>query len=119
MHPEEGGVVRTFEELGTGQEQLLALAFAHAYAKAFFGGIVLIIEEPEAHLHPLAQQWLARRIRQMASDGLQIILTTHSPAFVNIVDLEGLILVSKPDRATTTKQLTRRNLSEFYCRKWS
>ena len=113
VHPEEAGVVRTFEELGTGQEQLLALAFAHAYAKAFFGGIVLVVEEPEAHLHPLAQQWLAGRIRQMAADGLQIILTTHSPAFVNILNLEGLILVSKRDGATATKQLTRKRLSEF------
>jgi putative ATP-dependent endonuclease of OLD family len=113
VQPEEAGVVRTFEELGTGQEQLLALAFAYAYAKAFFGGIVLVIEEPEAHLHPLAQQWLARQIREKARDGLQIVMTTHSPAFVNILGLEGLVLVSKRNGATTTKQLTREDLSEF------
>ncbi len=111
--PTEGNTIRTFEELGTGQEQLLALAFAHAYAKAFHGGIILAIEEPEAHLHPLAQKWLARRIRKMATDGLQILVTTHSPAFVDILGLQGLVLVSKIDGATTTKQLTSTDLSDF------
>lgn len=111
--PEETGQVRTFEELGSGQEQLLALAFAYAYAKAFYGGIVLIIEEPEAHLHPLAQQWLARKIRQMAKDGLQVVLTTHSPAFVDLLDLEGIVVVRKVDNATTVKQLTAQELAEY------
>jgi putative ATP-dependent endonuclease of OLD family len=74
----------------------------------------LIIEEPEAHLHPLAQQWLARRVSQMARDGLQIALTTHSPAFVDILGLDGLILVTKRDGdATTVRQLTSKDLSRF------
>jgi len=115
--PKEGDEVRTFEELGTGQEQLLALVFAHAYAKAFYGGIVLAIEEPEAHLHPLAQEWLARKIHQMAADGLQIVITTHSPHFVDVLNLEGLVLVRKNnDNATVVCQLTKEQLAE-YCKK--
>ncbi|MDW8026669.1 MAG: AAA family ATPase, partial [Armatimonadota bacterium] len=113
--PEENGMVRTFEELGSGQEQLLALTFAYAYAKAFFGGIILVIEEPEAHLHPLAQQWLARRIRKMAEDGLQIVITTHSPTFVDILGLEGLVLVFKVDNITKVKQLTAEDLARYCC----
>ncbi|MEM2111791.1 MAG: AAA family ATPase [Candidatus Bathyarchaeia archaeon] len=111
--PNENNQTRTFDELGTGQEQLLAIAFAHAYAKAFFGGIVLVIEEPEAHLHPLAQLWLGKRIREMAADGLQIVITTHSPAFVDILGLPGLVLVSKEDGATQVKQLSAKQLADF------
>jgi len=111
--PKEGNERRTFDELGTGQEQILALAFAHAYARAFYGGIVLIIEEPEAHLHPLAQRWLARQIRQMCEDGLQVILTTHSPAFIDILGLEGLVLVRKKNSATYVRQLSREELAGY------
>lgn len=111
--PNENGEPRTLDELGTGQEQVLALVFAHAYARAFFeeGSIVLVIEEPEAHLHPLAQEWLGRLIRMMSRDGLQVILTTHSPAFVDILGLEGLVLVRKPGESTAVTQLTRADLA--------
>jgi len=86
------------------------LAFAYAYAKAFHGGIVLVIEEPEAHLHPLAQRWLARRLRSRCEEGLQIVITTHSPAFLAIEDLEGFVLVYKKDGATRVRQLKCREL---------
>jgi len=106
----EGNAPRTLEEMGTGEQQVLALAFAYAYARAFHGGIVLVIEEPEAHLHPLAQRWLARRLRSRCEEGLQILITTHSPGFLAIEDLEGLVLVYKEDGATKVRQLTRRDL---------
>ncbi len=115
--PMEGSEVRSFDELGTGQQQILALGFAQAYAKAFYDqGIVLIIEEPEAHLHPLAQRWLARQVRRMCEDGLQVILTTHSPAFIDVMALEGLVYVCKRDGATCIRQLTRYQLAD-YCHK--
>ena len=103
----EGATPRAFEEMGTGEQQVLAMAFAYAYAHAFHGGILLAIEEPEAHLHPLAQTWLARRLHDMAGGGLQVLLSTHSPAFVNLLDLEGLALVRKPRAGSEVVQRTR------------
>lgn len=97
---------------GTGEQQILALAFAYAYAEAFHGGIVLVVEEPEAHLHPLAQEWLAKRLTAMASGGLQIIMTTHSPSYIEILNLEGLVLVTKAEDGTKIKQVTREQFVE-------
>ncbi len=104
----ENGEPRTLDEMGTGEQQVLALAFAYAYATAFHGGIVLVIEEPEAHLHPLAQQWLARKLRSRCAEGLQVLITTHSPAFVSIEGLEGLVVVYKENGSTRVRQVTRR-----------
>jgi len=64
------------------------MAFAYAFAEAFHGGVLLIVEEPEAHLHPLAQQWLAAQIGEMTRAGLQVVITTHSPAFVDLLALK-------------------------------
>lgn len=112
VQPSQEGEARSFEELGTGQQQILALAFAHAYSKSFFGGdILLVIEEPEAHLHPLAQKWLAKTINQMARDGLQVIITTHSPHFINLEFIEGLYLVRKDTNST---YVSSKNAKELY-----
>jgi putative ATP-dependent endonuclease of OLD family len=106
----EGNEPRTLEEMGTGEQQVLMLAFAYVYAKAFHQGIVLVIEEPEAHLHPLAQQWLAQRLKSRCSEGLQVLITTHSPAFISVEGLEGLVLVYKENGSTRVRQLTRGEL---------
>lgn len=112
--PRQGDDIRTFDELGTGQGQMLALAFAYAYARAFKSGnegLVLVIEEPEAHLHPLAQHWVARRIRAVAAEGVQVVVTTHSPSFLDVLGLEGLVLLKKEDGSTSESQFTASQLT--------
>jgi len=101
IHPTEAGEIRSFEELGTGQQQILALSFAQAYANSFKGdSLILVLDEPEAHLHPLAQKWLAKTIFKMSQDGIQIVITTHSPYFVNLELFEGIYLVKKTTDGT-------------------
>lgn len=113
--PTSGADRRTFDELGTGQEQVLALGFAYAYA-ATFGktgeGLLLVIEEPESHLHPLAQEWLATQVHRFIEAGVQIVLTTHSPHFVDIRHLDGLVVVRKDETGCTyTEQKTAAQLA--------
>jgi putative ATP-dependent endonuclease of OLD family len=101
VHPTENGEARAYEELGTGQQQILALSFAHAYAKSFLGqGLIFVLDEPESHLHPLAQKWLAKRVFNMAKDGLQLIITTHSPYFIDLNFIDGINLVRKEEGST-------------------
>jgi putative ATP-dependent endonuclease of OLD family len=110
LQASEGGEPRVLEEMGTGEQQVLALAFAHAFARAFHAGVFLAIEEPESHLHPLAQEYLGSRLHEMARDGLQLMLTTHSPAFLRLEALEGLVQITKGDQGTFARQLSRRDL---------
>jgi len=100
VQPKENEEIRNFDELGTGQQQILALSFAFSYAKNFMKGLIFIIDEPEKHLHPLAQKWLAKNLFQIAESGLQIIIVTHSPYFINLKYLESIYLVKKERGAT-------------------
>lgn len=114
--PSHAGERMTYEELGTGQEQVLALGFAYAYASAFAAtgaGLILVIEEPEAHLHPLAQDWLSAQLHRFTGEGVQVIITTHSPSFVDIRNLDALVLVRKNEEGTYATQLSRRDLTKY------
>lgn len=110
----EGSIVRSFEELGTGEQQVLLMAFAKAYMETFNNeSFVLIIEEPEAHLHPIAQRWLKRYILDMCKSGIQVVLSTHSPEFIDPTCLEGLVKVYKENGITKISQINSNDLYEF------
>lgn len=118
VSPKLDGESRAYDELGTGQEQILALGFAYAYAAAFGAtgeGLVVVIEEPEAHLHPLAQDWLSSQLHRFTAEGVQVVITTHSPAFIGLRNLDALVLVRKEEGATVVSQLTAAELAAF-CR---
>jgi predicted ATPase len=49
-------------------------------------GDLLMIEEPEAHLHPQAQVAFAKALIRLVNDGLKIALTTHSEFFLQQIN---------------------------------
>ncbi len=57
-------------------------------------GDLLIIEEPESHLHPAAQAAFARELARAVRAGVRILITTHSEWFLeqigNLVNLSKL-----------------------------
>lgn len=69
-----GGGALPVSVAGDGVRLLLALSFELSRPE---GGLVLL-EEPETHLHPAAIRQAARAIHAASNRGIQIVITTHS-----------------------------------------
>ncbi|WP_223542981.1 ATP-dependent nuclease [Pseudomonas sp. GL-B-12] len=60
---------------------------------------LLLIEEPEAHLHPQLQIRLLRHLRTVAAaKGIQVIVTTHSTVISSAVSVNNIIHLSRKDQ---------------------
>jgi len=69
---------------------------------------ILLIEEPEAHLHPQLQIKLLDYLQKITEQSnLQIIVTTHSPVLASSVPINSLIHLSCIDK--NTKSIPLRN----------
>lgn len=64
-------------------------------------GVVLLMEEPELFLPPQAQRYLYRLMRLVASQGNQVLYSTHSPAFLNVVRLDELVFTERRPKEGT------------------
>ena len=74
---------------------------------------LLIIEEPEAHLHPKAQIHIARFIALMVNYGIKVLITTHSDYIIN--ELNNLIKLNFIKNDKQQKYFKQNNLSKDFC----
>jgi predicted ATPase len=61
---------------------------------------LLCIEEPENYLHPELLRQLAEEFREYSHKGGQVFISTHSPDFVNALELDELFWLTKKDGYT-------------------
>lgn len=69
---------------------------------------VLLVEEPEAHLHPQLQDLLMRFLETEAGGETQVVVTTHSPSFASAAQVERLtVLASNSEPPSPAARLPR------------
>jgi predicted ATPase len=56
---------------------------------------VLLLDEPDAHMHPSAVKGLVESVFNLVDQGIQIIITTHNPTTVSFFKEENLFLLCK------------------------
>ena len=70
----------------------------------------LLIEEPEAHLHPQLQNIFFNYMNILNQKGLQIFITSHSPTITAKVDLNSLIILQNQKRKINSLSLRNSEL---------
>ncbi len=106
---------------GLGYNNLLFMAAELLLLKSHDGQVpFLLIEEPEAHLHPqhqtLFMQVLEERARPMSvAEGqqVQVLLTTHSPQLASGSDVESLTMVVDHRTYPLTKPDTKLSADDY------
>ena len=60
-------------------------------------GDLLILEEPESHLHPAAQRRMAQGLVRLVNAGVKLIITTHSDMFLGQINNHLALSVASPE----------------------
>ena len=95
---EISGDTVNFNDLSSGEKVLISLVFYlyNSQEKNIFPKVILM-DEPDAHLHPTMAQQFINVIKNVLVDkfGVRVIMTTHSPSTVVLTPEESLFEMSR------------------------
>ena len=117
-------IYRSLQENSLGYNNLLYIASILAELSIDDGDTyfrLLLIEEPEAHLHPQLQIRLLKHIQKVAKkSSVQVIVTTHSTVLASSLNLDSIIHLSSIDVpiATPLSQCGLTDNSKNFVNRW-
>lgn len=101
------GIATEASEKGDGMQRAIMLAILETYAdyrrsnEAAGKTFLFFIDEAELHLHPTAQRSLKRALQDLATQGDQVFINTHSSVLVaDEADQQSIFKVEKVHRET-------------------
>lgn len=95
---------KPYQIRGASKAQRLSLHSTSSTVRSFFGlwfyltyqakkGDILMIDEPELHIHPANQRKVARLLAKLVNKGLRVVVSTHSDYLVK--EINTLIMLSQ------------------------
>jgi len=112
---ENNSINFTIEQIGLGYNNLI-------YISTVLGDLIerkkiepssyaaLLIEEPEAHLHPQLQNVLFKYLENIEKEGIQVFVTSHSPTITAKTNLDSVIVLYK-EKDNKISSLSLKNCS--------
>jgi len=83
----------SLDDLGSGYEMIFALLYSFYLAKQSGKQLIILIDEPELHLHPTLQEKFVKFLLEFSKEA-QIILTSHSPLLVKQLSYNGNVKIT-------------------------
>jgi predicted ATP-dependent endonuclease of OLD family len=92
---------------GSGIQSVIIIALFKLYSELRVeGNALLLVEEPESFLHPHANRHMASILRGFCGQqGVQVIITTHSPQYLLDQKISNIALISKSGKETKVQQV--------------
>lgn len=89
-------------KLGMGVQASLSIAVLKAYSLLKLrNSTPIFIDEPELFLHPQAQRNFYKLLNELADNGTQVFLTTHSPHFLDVGSFNEIFIARKNSQKGT------------------
>jgi ABC-type cobalamin/Fe3+-siderophores transport system ATPase subunit len=101
----DDGTLTSLELKGDGVQSLAALSLMRHASETWARGreLLLLLEEPESHLHPLAIHKLRGVLKEISAKN-QTIITTHCPLYVDRANVKANVIVTN-NKAASAKSV--------------
>lgn len=78
----------------------------------YLDNVILVIDEPETHLHPSGVRFMRQELLKLAEKGSLVVFATHSIFMIFRTDLTQHVIVSKKHEKTKLQPVDRRNITQ-------